>query len=315
MHEYSPSECSAGAYSAGGGAASPVLPAQSHWRERYPLAAPSWVIPGGIPENAFFLSGRVDEVALCFFELQSCLEYSEADLPPGLSGLPLSWHVHLPFDLPFTGRSINSRAGGAAPDSLSNLPGGPRNNSGAGAAEAALLLMRKVDFLKPAGAVLHTPPKAVPAARSRRILRDFVEVWQQDGRRPEDLWLENTRDSDLLEFEDVIVEYGLSVCLDIGHVLAYKQNALLRAQTLLSRIKLVHFSLPGQGAASGRHLPFSPDTVTYVPGMIERLDFLPDFLRRLKPGTRLLPEIFSWQGYVDSAVFLDKYFRECLSCP
>ena len=69
------------------------------------LAAPSFVLPGTVAENARFLSGRVDEMALCFFEAQACLKYGENDLPPDLaepseSGR-LRCHVHLPVDLPW----------------------------------------------------------------------------------------------------------------------------------------------------------------------------------------------------------------------
>ena len=49
------------------------------------LAAPSFVLPGTVAENARFLSGRVDEMALCFFEAQACLKYGENDLPPDLA--------------------------------------------------------------------------------------------------------------------------------------------------------------------------------------------------------------------------------------
>lgn len=280
------------------------FPDQAPWRCHYPLAAPSWVIPGGVTENAVFLAGRVDEVALCFFELQPCLEYTEQDLSPRLSTLPLSWHVHLPFDLP----GMHSGPKGKWADGMSGV--------GEAAAGAALGLMRKIDFLKPGGAVLHTPAKDIPPAQSRRILIEFVESWRQAGRLTSELWLENTNDSDLLEFEDIIIEYDLAVCLDIGHVMAYTQNALLQADALLERIRLVHFSLPGEGAALSRHFPFSPDPGRSGTGTATgRLDFLPDLLQRLKPGTRLLPEIFSWRGYTDSAVFLDSYFRKFLIYP
>ena len=66
-----------------------------------PVAAPSFVLPGNIVENVRFLAGRVEEVALCFFENAACLAYTEQDLPPDLRDLPLRWHVHLPFDLPW----------------------------------------------------------------------------------------------------------------------------------------------------------------------------------------------------------------------
>ncbi|MDO5484253.1 MAG: hypothetical protein Q4F27_05035, partial [Desulfovibrionaceae bacterium] len=65
------------------------------------LAAPSFVLPGTVAENAAFLAGKVDEVALCLFEAQACLAYTAADMPAALADLPLRWHVHLPVDLPW----------------------------------------------------------------------------------------------------------------------------------------------------------------------------------------------------------------------
>ena len=64
------------------------------------LAVPSWVMAGGIADNARFVAGQAAEVGLCFFETQACLAYEPADLPPELAALPLAWHVHLPVDLP-----------------------------------------------------------------------------------------------------------------------------------------------------------------------------------------------------------------------
>ena len=65
------------------------------------IGAPSFVMPANVADNARFLAGRVDEVALCLFEARSCLAYDDEDLPPALADLPLSWHVHLPVDLPW----------------------------------------------------------------------------------------------------------------------------------------------------------------------------------------------------------------------
>ena len=46
------------------------------------LAAPSFVIPAGVAENARFLADKVDEVGLCLFETRACLSYGPQDLPP-----------------------------------------------------------------------------------------------------------------------------------------------------------------------------------------------------------------------------------------
>ena len=57
------------------------------------MAAPSFVLPGNIVENVRFLAGRVEEVALCFFENAACLAYTEQDLPPDLRDLPLERQI------------------------------------------------------------------------------------------------------------------------------------------------------------------------------------------------------------------------------
>ena len=69
------------------------------------LAAPSFVIPAGVAENARFLAGKVDEVGLCLFETRACLNYGPQDLPPDLAALSLRWHAHLPVDLPWPQKS------------------------------------------------------------------------------------------------------------------------------------------------------------------------------------------------------------------
>ena len=120
------------------------------------LAAPSFVLPGTVAENARFLSGRVDEMALCFFEAEACLKYDENDLPPGpaepsASGA-LRCHVHLPVDLPW-----------------------PPGHGTAAAADLALAVCAKAAHLHPGLAVLH-PPEGSPAHK-RRLLRAFAARW------------------------------------------------------------------------------------------------------------------------------------------
>ena len=74
------------------------------------LAAPSFVIPAGVAENARFLAGKVDEVGLCLFETSACLNYGPQDLPPDLAALPLRWHAHLPVDLPWPQKSTAAQS-------------------------------------------------------------------------------------------------------------------------------------------------------------------------------------------------------------
>ena len=200
------------------------------------LAAPSWVLPGTIAENCRFLAGKVHEVGLLFFETASCLAYTEEDLPPPLSDLPLSFHAHLPTDLP---------------------------RGGAQAAAICLALMERVAFLGVRRAVLHPPPPSQappdrePLEYTGAWLREFALCWRASNRDTADLLLENTEHGELTALLPVIEALGLSLCLDTGHALAYGQRHLFLHPAVLARTRMVHVSAPGKGAAKNRHLPLT----------------------------------------------------------
>ena len=167
------------------------------------IGAPSFVLPANVADNARFLAGRVDEVALCLFEARSCLAYDDEDLPPALTDLPLSWHVHLPVDLPW-----------------------PRKKDADAvrvAVELALRVFDRVAWLKPWGAVLHAP-KGSPVLQ-RFILRQAAACWQRRSKVP--LLLENTDICDIAGLgRGFPADHGLGFCLDVGHLMGYAQNAL-----------------------------------------------------------------------------------------
>lgn len=188
------------------------------------IAAPSFVIPGTVAQNARALAGRVAEVGLCFFEAQSCLAYTEVDLPPDLADLPLQWHVHLPVDLPWA-------------------------QGGVAAAELALAVFARAAYLGPRLAVLH-PPDGAPEAKGA-LLHDFARVWRAHSDAP--LLLENIYANSLADLpSEAITSFG--ICLDVGHMLAYSQHALPRRADLMSRVALLHWSAPGAG---DQHLPLT----------------------------------------------------------
>lgn len=229
------------------------------------VAAPSFVLPGTVGENARFLSGRVEEVGLCCFETAGCLAYTEADLPPELAALPLGWHLHLPVDLPWA-------------------------EGGDAAAGAALAVFGRVAYLAPHLAVLHPPTHMAPDA-ARTALAAFARRWRAGGGPP--LLLENIRGCQLTELGRPFLEgEGLGVCLDVGHLLGYAQGELL-ASELPERACLIHWSAPGPrpGPQPGkdRHLPLTALTAGQR-AMVLAL------LRRLSPRAVHLMEVFDWPG-------------------
>lgn len=235
----------------------------------FPFAAPSCVIPGTVAENAHFLAGKVSEVALCFFETQPCLAYGVEDLPISLKDLALSWHVHLPVDLPW-------EAGGRA------------------AAAVAVALMGKVAYVSPWAAVLH-PPQGAQGADV--LLRDFAALWKEHCTLP--VLLENIDTASLVDLSGLIEQADYGICLDVGHALGYGQGELLDNAALLRRVALVHWSAPGQ---RDQHLPLTALTP-------EERGLAGQVAAKLPADARHVLEIFHWSGVEASAPVLEDILR------
>ncbi|MDR2801068.1 MAG: hypothetical protein LBB52_07375 [Desulfovibrio sp.] len=224
-------------------------------------------------ENARFLSGRVAEIGLCFFEWRACLAYTDADVPPELAKLPFSWHVHLPCDLPWPARP------------------GP-DGAACETAEQALAVFARAAFLAPRCAVLH-PPQGAPAFK-RRLLRDFARTWQRGRAVP--LLLENLSGCDIVELGDgFLQDHGLGLCLDVGHLLGYGQKRLL-SSALPETADLVHWSAPGGG---DEHLPLTALTS-------EQLGTAAELAARFAGNPVHLAEIFHWPGVEASLPVLEE---------
>lgn len=232
------------------------------------IAAPSFVIPAGVAENARFLAGKVAEVGLCLFETTACLDYGPQDLPPDLALLPLRWHAHLPVDLPWPAKK--------------SVAAHPARE----AAGAALAVLEKTAFLHPRRAVLH-PPHGEPDEQ-RRLLADFALHWRRGTSVP--LLLENVEHSDVACLgKDFLEEQGVGFCLDVGHLLGYAQDNLLYS-TLPERAAMAHWSAPGE---RDRHLPLTaltPPQRRTAAALVARL-----------PGDAVhMVEVFNWSGVARS---------------
>jgi len=184
----------------------------------FTLAAPSFVIPAGAAENARFLADHFDEIGLLFFETEACLKYTDDDLPPDLAQLPVSWHVHLPLDLPW-------QAGiEAVWDALARLTA-------------------KAAHLSPRAWVLHPPTEP-------GLLTELASRFRQIGIHPAKVLLENVEESDLTAVWDEARSCGYSTCLDLGHIIAYGQHSVLDLPGLWQSVEMLHIYAPGKG---GRH--------------------------------------------------------------
>lgn len=241
------------------------------------IAVPSWVLPGTIVENCLFLSSKVDEVALLLLETESCLAYGRQDLPLLLADFGLSFHVHLPTDLPW-------ERGGRAVGGI------------------CLTLMEKVNFLGVDRAILHPPARInnASADEGKTLLEDFALTWQKAGLSPGCIFLENIRENDLTGLEEFFGPSGFGLCPDLGHVLAYGQEALLEMLARLpetARPGMLHYSAPGsgqQGKPKSAHRPLDE----LAPWGREVGEFL---LAHLAPGGVIVAELFDWR-YIERSL-------------
>lgn len=184
----------------------------------FTVAAPSFVIPAGAAENSRFLADYFPEICLLFFETEGCLKYTDFDLPPDLADLPVSWHVHLPLDLPW--------------------------QSGLDVVWKKLArLMDKAAYLSPRYWVLHPPTEP-------DMLVPLAERFRDTGIDPASILLENVEESDLTVLWNEARSGGYSTCLDLGHILAYGQHSVLDLPGLWETVKMLHVYAPMK---DGRH--------------------------------------------------------------
>ncbi|MFW5837578.1 MAG: cobamide remodeling phosphodiesterase CbiR [Desulfovibrionaceae bacterium] len=230
------------------------------------LAAPSYLWPGTAAENCRWIRRRlpqVEEVGLCLFESEACLAYGEQDLPDSLADAGLGCHLHLPLDIPW--------------------------NAGFEAGFAVVRgLLAKCAHLSPWAAVLHPPPADMLEAAAK----GFAEL----GWDPSRVLLENVRECDLMALWPRARALGFGVCLDVGHVLAYGQHAMLELPDIFRHIRMLHLHGAGGGFAhaSMRRLD--------VPGR--------DLTKRLLAATRSaavrMVEVFDAAGFRESVCFLEE---------
>ncbi|WP_235727651.1 cobamide remodeling phosphodiesterase CbiR [Maridesulfovibrio frigidus] len=235
----------------------------------YVIAAPSWVIPGTVSENCEYLQGRVDEVGLLFFETAGSLAYTEDDLPGNLADLGLSFHIHHPLDLPWADGAVK-------------------------VAEIILSLSEKVAHLEPAAHVLH-PPEGGPDGA--KLLLDLAEELHGSSIAPEKVFIENIEENSLENLVETIRKCGFKICLDLGHMLVYKQQSLLESEGLWDMVAMLHLNGPGKG---GKHESLlSLDS--------QGLDMLKLFFEKFHIGGTVVVEVFEQDGFFKSLQYLAEY--------
>lgn len=251
---------------------------------KHRLSAPSWVIPGTLAENCGFLATKVDEVGLLFMESDACLKYGPEDIPENLADLPLTFHVHLPVDLPI--RDDPSRAAAICLALLGKTVFLAQREENMG---------RRVPHLR---GVLH-PPAEYPGQPGKASceLDVFIRTFQDMGGEPALLMLENIKENNLLRHMELALVHSMSICLDLGHALAYRQFDLLTEDALPQMLGMLHLNAPGPASCPGRHLPLA--------ALDERgRETAARLCSLLPPGKVIMLELFDWSHIKDSLPLL-----------
>lgn len=220
----------------------------------WPLAVPSFVFPDTVAGNCRQLVGKYPEIALTFFEGRACLDYTEDDLPPSLADLPLRYHVHMPLDLPW-------------------------NEGKAAVSHIVRGLVRRAAFLSPSAYVVH-------AIEDVGALDLLAECFAAEGVAMDKVLLENIGEFDPAKFATHISRLGFSVCLDLGHMLAYGQEGLVDNTAIAQRTRMLHLNAPDRINGTDRHHALNTLDTTGQ-------ELLRRLLGIIRPGETVVLELFS----------------------
>jgi len=197
-----------------------------HLKGRFPfrLGTTSYIIPADILPNVEFLVGLVDDVELVLFESAAT---SNLPGPAAIGKLgavaraeDLTYTVHLPLDAPL---------------------GLPQEAARRESVERCLRVMELARPLDPFAWVVHfDPPEGGQApADWLAALRASIGELLATGVEAPRICVENLT----YPFEDVeriVLDHGLSVCLDIGHLVLEGRDVVAFLDRHLGRTRVVH---------------------------------------------------------------------------
>jgi sugar phosphate isomerase/epimerase len=179
-------------------------------KNRFPfrLGTTSYVIPADLRTNVAFLADKVDDIELVLFESDEITNLPDAATIKALKETAerhdLTYTVHLPLDtwLGHREESVRERS-----------------------VDKCLRVIERTAELKPFAYVLHFHGDQQGKSPSPDMMR-----WNEGHRRSVERLLHAVDSLDLcvelLDYpydliEDIVNDYGLSICLDIGHLLLY----------------------------------------------------------------------------------------------
>ncbi|MDD5452166.1 MAG: cobamide remodeling phosphodiesterase CbiR [Desulfovibrionales bacterium] len=253
------------------------------YRRRSPfrLATTSFIYPDRILPNAMRLAPYLDEMELILFESKNLPDREEiSDLSALQNKQGLSYNVHLPLDI-FLGHPSDKARG-----------------EGVAAVHEAIALTKR---LTPSTYTLHYVCDADCGKKNlslwQRHIAESTGNILKTGIKPGMISVE-TLDYPLTRVEDIINDFGLSVCLDLGHILLNGEDPLRYLDKYLEKTAIIHL----HGVYEGRdHLGLD---------VLDEAALL-DWLRLLKGYTGTVSiEVFSFHHLQTSLEILERLWAK-----
>jgi len=246
------------------------------------LGTTSYIIPADILPNVEFLAERVDDVELVLFESDLISNLPDATTIARLREMAeanaLTYTVHLPLDARL----------GAGTEAV--------RHASVGMCLRVAELTRRLD---PFAYVAHLDPPGAgeDPAGWRPALHRSVQGLLAGGIEPRRLCVENLS-YPFEEVQGIMVEFGLSVCIDVGHVLLGGIDLPAYLDRYLPRCRVMHL----HGMVDGKDHRSAGALGSPTLGLLRE--------RLMVDAERVVTlEIFSREDFEDSLVALEEWMR------
>jgi sugar phosphate isomerase/epimerase len=262
----------------------PSLPKSYKRAFPFKIATTSFIYPDHYVQNVMMLAPYLDEIELIFFESTPNSLPSNDDISALLSlanEYDLSYNVHLPLNI----------SPGAQDPSLRQF-----------AIETVKQIIDLTAPLSPSTHTIHLPYEGIDyenesIERWQEYIRDNLEKLQEAGISGKMISVE-TLNYPIEWVEDILMDFNLSVCMDMGHLIIYGFDMKDVFNRYHNKTSIIHL----HGANDGRdHQALE---------LLSKSDFrtILEILKRFKGVVSI--EVFSYDHLITSLNLLEKVWMK-----
>jgi sugar phosphate isomerase/epimerase len=195
------------------------------------IGTTSFILPANIQTNIEYLAGKVDDIELVLFESDEIAELPDKGTVEVLKSIAvrenLTFTVHLPLDIRLGDSNQTERKKSV---------------------DKCLRVMERTMPLNPFAYILHCNKDCrEPVTVWKCNLENSIDALLSNGFAPDKICIENL-DYPFEQIERFVEDKGLSVCLDIGHILLYNYSLAEHLNRYLKKSRVIHL----HGVAEGK---------------------------------------------------------------